>query len=150
MKIISILSLLILLTGCGMTRTLNYPYTEVAEVLKNKFAKSDDDFKSKKTLISDSDNAMELLLDIKFDFYYAIIADIDLKAKGSHSSVITLTITENFKSWSYKSRNKKLEKKFMAVLEKRLKTGKWDAMPWTDKENRSSSIFSAMFTNVGE
>jgi len=133
-----------------MTRTLNYPYPEVAKVLKEKFAKKDDDFKAKKTLLSDSDSQMELFCDVKFDFYYAILADISLEAKDTNSSLITIKIIENFKSWSYKSRNKKLEKKFMAILEKRLKTGKWDEMPWKNKENRSSSIFSAMFTNVGE
>jgi len=133
-----------------MTRTLNYPYPEVAKVLKDKFAKKDDDFKAKKTLILDSESKMELSFDVKFDFYYAILADISLEAKDSASSLITIKLTENFKSWSYKSRNKKLEKKFMAVLEKRLKTGKWEKMPWKNKENRSSSIFSAMFTNIGE
>lgn len=150
MKIIYILPFFLLLIGCGMTRTLNYPYPEVAKVLKDKFARQDDAFKPNKSLILDTEKKMEILYDEKFDFYYALVADMTLEEKDSKSSQISLKITENFKSWSYKSRNKQLEKKFLAVLEKRLKTGKWDELPWMKKENRSSSIFSAMFTNVGE
>ena len=143
------LIILLFLVGCGTVQTIPYPYKTVADVLKGKFVKKYDAFTTTKPQITETPETMEILFSVDVDFYFSITPLITIKKKGDKETEFVIKVTEYFKSWSYQSRNKKMEKEFIATLEKRLKTGKWEIMPWKKKENINQSIFSAIFKNIG-
>ena len=150
MKIQLMLITLLFLVGCGTVKTIPYPYEKVADTLKDKFVKQDDEFATTKPQVTETPKQMEVLFSVDVDFYFSITPMITIKKKGDKETEIVVKVTEYFKSWSYQSRNKKMEKEFIATLEKRLKTGKWETLPWKKKENIDQSIFSAIFNNIGE
>ena len=146
---ISLLSIL-LLTACGTVQTIKYPYQTVAEVLKERFVKQHDAFKTTKPRFDTYDDSMTISFDVEVDFYFAISPEISIRKEEKDESSITVKVVEYYKSWSYQARNKKMEAEFIDTLKKRLKTGKWDKLPWEKKENLNPSIFSAVFRGFGE
>ncbi len=144
------LFMLLLLVGCGTVQTIPYPYNRVAEALKGKFVTKYDAFTTTKPQVTETKENMEIIFSVDVDFYFSITPMISIKHRDSKETEITVKVTEYFKSWSYQSRNKKMEKEFIATLKKRLDTGKWEILPWKKKENISTSVFSAMFNNIGE
>ena len=141
--------MLLSVVGCGTVQTIPYPYKTVSDVLKEKFVKKYDAFTTTKPQVTETPGTMEILFSVDVDFYFSITPLITIKKKSEKETELVIKVTEYFKSWSYQSRNKKMEKEFIATLQKRLKTGKWETMPWKKKENIDQSIFSAMFKNIG-
>ena len=144
------LPLLLILCGCGTSRVYRYPYGVVAGVLKDKFVKHQDDMSAEKPDVSESDGAFDISLMSNLDYYFGIGTDISLERKTPDTSEVTVTVTEYYKSWSYRSRNMDMEKEFLDILEKRLKTGKWDRLPWQKKKEICKDILPAVFRNFGK
>ncbi len=150
MKYQCMLFIFLFFVGCGTVQTIPYSYKTVSDVLKEKFVENGDAFATIKPQVTESKGEMEILFSVDVDFYFSITPMITIKEKSSKETYITIKVTEYFKSWSYQSRNKNMEKEFIATLEKRLKTGNWEKMPWRKKENINQSIFSAIFGDIGE
>ena len=150
MKIQLMLVALLFLVGCGTVKKLPYPYKQVAGALKEKFGTEYDAFATTKPQVTETPKTMEILFSVDVDFYFSITPMITIKKKGEKETEIVVKVTEYFKSWSYQSRSKKREKEFIETLETRLAKGEWKTLPWMKKENMETSVFSAMFQNIGE
>ena len=64
------------------------------------------------------------------DFFLVIRTKIKLKKNEDATSQIMIRINEYNRQWSYSKRVKDMEKAFFQCLEKRMKTGEWDPLPW--------------------
>ena len=144
------LPLLLFLCGCGTSRIYNHPYGQVAGILKARFVKKQDDMAVEKPVVNESDGSLEITLMSNFDFYFGIGTEIALERKTPDTSKVTVTVTEYYKSWSYRSRNMEMEKEFLDILETRLKTGKWDRLPWQKRKEVSQDLLPAVFRNFGK
>ena len=150
MKKLLIIPLSIFLAGCGTPRTFDYSYDKVANVLKDKLVKHHNDFITTVPVVEESGENLEVSFEAVVDFYFSIGVDISLKSKNAKTSIVTAEIIEYYKSWSYQSRNKKMEKEFLNILAKRLKTGKWERLPWQKKEEINTSILPAILEDIKE
>jgi len=150
MKKIFLIPILSLLVGCGTTKTYNYPYEKVAEVLKEKFVVNQDDFLKSKPEVNEADDTLDISFVSDFDFYFSIGVDISLKSENAKVSIVRAKVTEFYKSWGYESRSIKMEKQFLDSLDKKLKTGKWEKLPWEKKKEVNKDIISGILEDIQE
>lgn len=150
MKQLLLLPILIILVGCGTSRTYDYPYETVAAVLKDKLIVNHDDFKNKKPVIYDTDGILDIYFESDIDYYFSIGTDISVRSKNAKTSTVTAKVIEYYKSWSYQSRSKKMERQFLDILGKRLKTGKWEKLPWEKKKDINRDLIPAIIEDINE
>ena len=136
------------ISGCSTSRTFEYPYPVVASALKEKFGK-DDDFNMVRAKMEDDDNAMNIAVISNVNFDFSLDAAITAEKKGDKETAVTASVTEHYRKWDYNSRNELMEQEFLDLLEKRIKTGKWEQLPWEKKkELKKKNIFSAIFSRT--
>jgi hypothetical protein len=150
MKKIYLMPLLILLFGCGTSRTYDYPYETVAKVLKDKFVVNHNAFQTTKPEVYEKGKKLDISFQAELDYYFSIGTDIALDSKTPKSSVVSVIIIEYYKSWSYDSRSLKMEKEFLDILGKRLETGKWEKLPWEKPKEINKDIIPAIIEDIKE
>ena len=150
MKHIYLFLILILLVGCGTTKTYDCRYEEVAKVLKDKFVVTHDEFLTSKPVVYEKGDVLEISFGSNFDYYFSLGIDISLKSKNAKVTIVKVKVMEYYKAWSYESRSKKMEKQFLDILGKRLETGKWEKLPWEKKKEVNTDIIPAILEDIQE
>lgn len=131
MRNVFIFSALFVLTSCSTTRTVNFKYDEVSKVLKEHFVENYDEFKQSKPNLKESSGALTVYFESPVDFFYGVKVTLGAERIDNEKTDVSAWIIEDHRTfWGYTGRNKKLEKEFLDVVEKRLKSGKWQRMPW--------------------
>lgn len=142
-KLIFILPMLLMLCACFRGKPLNYPFKDVAQVLKKEFTKDKDAFEYHKPEIEEEPGYLYLYQPKYIDFYLILHITIKLKedAENKNASQIMIQIKEYNRQWKYGVREKEMEKDFFTALENRMKTGKWETLPWDKKYKRRQNEF---------
>ena len=134
------------LTGCATARTIPYPYDDVASALKQRFVDKRDRFDHTKPKVSETKDTISISFDSNVDFNYAVSVKLTARRAIERPSEcdVTAKIVEHLRDWEFRSRSEEMEKLFLECLEKRMKTGRWEEMPWRREEARSG-FFPKLF-----
>lgn len=132
MRNVLLFSALFVLTSCSATRTINFKYDEVSKVLKDRFVKNYDEFKQSKPNVTEKGGKLTLYFESPVDFFYGVNVTLGAKrSEDENKTVLSAWIIEDHRTfWGATGRNKVMEKQLMGIVEKRLKDGKWQRMPW--------------------
>lgn len=80
--------------------------------------------------IEEEPGYMYMYIQDNIDFFLVIKTKIKLKKGDDTTSEIMIRINKYNRQWSYSKRLEDMEKEFFQCLNKRMKTGKWDPLPW--------------------
>ena len=138
MRNVFLFSALFALTSCSTTRTVNCKYDVVSKVLKDRFVKNYDEFKQSKPEVTERAGGLILYFESPVDFFYGVNVTLGAKkSKDENNTVLSAWIIEDHRTfWGATGRNKVMEKQLLGIVEKRLKDGKWQRMPWRPVKKR--------------
>ena len=135
MRMIFLFSALFVLTSCSTQRVVNFKYDEVSKILKNRFVTNYDEFKQSKPKVTERPGELSLYFESPVDFFYGVEVTLGARKLDCRNTSVSAWIIEDHRTfWGYTGRNRDMEKDLLDVIQRRLRTGEWQRMPWRAKK----------------
>jgi hypothetical protein len=126
-----------LLTGCGTSRVVEYPYAKVAAAARERFVRIyPGGYYAKNAEVSEDPTKprLDVFFNEIIDYEHAIETEVQVTGLDAGHTRIEATVTKNLRSWFMRWRSEDLEAAFLDVFAERLRTGKWPPFPWMTKK----------------
>ena len=134
------------LAGCATKRTIPYSFEATTAAIKERFAKENKLLQSIKPKVEETNDRLDVSFDSFIDYYYSVSSEIAVsRLEGAPNACeVSTKVREHLNGWGYQSRSNKLEKQILDCIEQRMKTGKWEKLPWRRKDFKYG-FFQSLF-----
>ncbi len=135
-----------LLAGCATKRTIPYSFEATTAAIKAKLAKNNRLLESIKPKVQETPDHFQVSFDSFIDYYYSVWSEVAVARLKDNPNAceISAKVKERLGGWGYQARSETLEKELLDCVEERMKTGKWEKLPWR-REGFEYGLFKSMF-----
>ncbi len=123
------------LAGCSTSRKIPYSFEATTAAIKAKLAKNNKLLQSVKPKVQETPDHFQVSFDSFIDYYYSVWSEVAVTRlkDDPNACEISAKVKEQLNGWGYQSRSNKLENELLDCVEQRMKTGKWEKLPWRRK-----------------
>ena len=134
------------LVGCSTGRKIPYSFENTTTAVKKRLAQQNKLLRSAKPTVVETKDKLTVSFNSFVDYYYSVWSEIVVvRLKDDPNACeISAKVKEQFHSWGYQARSEKMEKQLLDCVEQRMKTGKWEKLPWR-REGFEYGFFKSMF-----